>query len=88
MAKVSTSISIDTEVKDKAIPILSELGLDLSTAVGIFLRQTIRERGLPFDVTLNTPNETTMAALEASMRNDDISGPFNSTKELMEALNA
>lgn len=88
MAKVSTSISIDTDVKDKAIPILSELGLDLSTAVGMFLRQTIRERGLPFDVTLNTPHETTMAALEASMRNDDISGPFNSAKELMEALNA
>lgn len=88
MAKVSTSISIDAEVKDKAIPILSELGLDLSTAVGMFLRQTIRERGLPFDVTLNTPNEMTMAALEASMRNEDISGPFNSAKERPEAINA
>ena len=44
MAKVSTSISIDSEVREKALPILNELGLDLSTAVGMFLRQTIRDQ--------------------------------------------
>ena len=44
MAKVSTSISIDSEVREKALPILNELGLDLSTAVGVFLRQTIRDQ--------------------------------------------
>ncbi len=64
MAKVATSISIDAEVKEKAIPLLNELGLDLSTAVGIFLRQTIRERAIPFDVSLRVPNATTIAALE------------------------
>ena len=63
MAKVSTSISIDSEVKEKAIPILNEVGLDLSTAVGIFLRQTIRENSIPFDITLNAPNAQTKAAL-------------------------
>ena len=63
MAKVSTSISIDSEVREKAIPILNELGLDLSTAVGIFLRQTIRENSIPFDITLNVPNAQTKAAL-------------------------
>lgn len=64
MAKVSTSISIDSEVKEKALPILNELGLDLSTAVGMFLRQTIRDQGIPFDVTLNVPNADTRAALQ------------------------
>ena len=62
MAKVSTSISIDAEVREQALPILNELGLDLSTAVGIFLRQTIRDRGLPFEVTLHVPNADTRAA--------------------------
>lgn len=57
MAKVSTSISLDAEVKEKAAPILGELGLDLSTAVGLFLRQTIREQRIPFDITLNVPSE-------------------------------
>lgn len=63
MAKVSTSISIDSEVREKALPILNELGLDLSTAVGMFLRQTIRDKGIPFHVTLNVPNTETQAAL-------------------------
>ncbi len=64
MAKVATSISIDADVKERAIPLLSELGLDLSTAVGMFLRQTIRERAIPFDVSLNVPNASTVNALE------------------------
>lgn len=63
MAKVSTSISIDSEVREKVMPILSELGLDLSTAVGMFLRQTIRHKGIPFNVTLNVPNAETQEAL-------------------------
>lgn len=63
MAKVSTSISIDSEVREKVLPILNELGLDLSTAVGMFLRQTILNQGIPFDVTLNVPNAETQAAL-------------------------
>ena len=45
------------------MPILSELGLDLSTAVGMFLRQTIRDKGIPFNVTLNVPNSETQEAL-------------------------
>lgn len=64
MAKISTSISIDADVREKALPILNELGLDLSTAVGMFLRQTIRDRGIPFEVTLNVPNVETQAALQ------------------------
>lgn len=59
MAKVSTSISLDVDVKDRAQSILGELGLDLSTAVGLFLRQTIREKRIPFEVSLNVPAEVT-----------------------------
>jgi len=64
MPKVVTSISIDADVKEKALPLLNELGLDLSTAVGMFLRQTIREQQIPFPVSLNVPNAGTRAALE------------------------
>lgn len=55
MGKISTSISLDADVKDQAQSILGELGLDLSTAVGMFLRQTIRERRIPFEISLNVP---------------------------------
>ncbi len=48
MAKVSTNITIDSETKVKAQALLADLGMDLSTAVNIFLRQMLRENAFPF----------------------------------------
>ena len=64
MAKVSTSISIDTDVKAKAQELFAELGMDLSTAVNIFLRQSIYEQGVPFAIRREIPNETTLKAMD------------------------
>ncbi len=55
MAKVSTNITIDSETKAKAQELLADLGLDLSTAVNIFLRQMVRENALPFTVRRESP---------------------------------
>lgn len=86
MAKVATSISIEADVKEKAVSLLNELGLDLSTAIGMFLRQTIRENGIPFDVSLNTPNATTASALnefEEMRRNPDMYKRYGSFSDAM-----
>ena len=64
MAKVSTSISIDADVKSKAQELFADLGLDLSTAINIFLRQSIRENGIPFSIQRNVPNADTIAAMK------------------------
>ena len=48
MSKVSTNISLDAETKAKAQVMLADLGMDLSTAVNIFLRQMLYEGGFPF----------------------------------------
>lgn len=56
MAKVTTSISIDADVKAQAQALYADLGLDLSTAINIFLRQSIRENRIPFEVRI--PNRT------------------------------
>lgn len=50
MAKVSTNVSIDAETKAQAQELLADLGLDLSTAINIFLRQMVRENAIPFEV--------------------------------------
>ena len=63
MAKVATNISIDEEIKPKAQAMLVEFGLDLSTAVNIFLRQMLREKAIPFDIRQEVPNATTLAAV-------------------------
>lgn len=64
MSKVSTNVSIDAEIKAKAQIMLSELGMDLSTAVNIFLRQMLYEGGIPFSITREVPNKATLEAMK------------------------
>lgn len=47
------NIRIDQNIKTKANKTLSSLGLDMSTAVKLFLNQVITENGLPFTPTKN-----------------------------------
>lgn len=82
------TLHIDTELKEQAANLFQELGLDLSTATGLFYRQALRRRGLPFDVRLDEPNETTYAAMRAAEEDEELYGPFDSVSELMEALDA
>ena len=63
MAKVSTNISLDSDLKKASQELYSDLGLDLSTAITIFLKQSLRVQGLPFAVTREAPNAETMAAM-------------------------
>lgn len=64
MAKVATTLSIDADVKKDAQELFSDFGLDLSTAVGMFLRQSVREQRIPFEVKRDVPNAETIAAIE------------------------
>ena len=57
MAKVSTNITIDADTKKKAQELLSDLGLDLSTAINIFLKQMVRENAIPFSIQRDAPSE-------------------------------
>ena len=65
MAGATTNISIrmDAELKAQADALFAELGMNLSTAFNIFVRQSLREGGIPFDITLNRPNQETIAAM-------------------------
>ncbi len=88
MAKVSTSISIDSEVKAQAQELFSEFGMDLSTAVNIFLKQAIYERSIPFTIQREIPNEVTLKAMDDAESGEGMFGPFDTIAEMMEALNA
>ncbi len=88
MAKVSTNITIDAEVKKQAQELFADLGLDLSTAINIYLKKAISEQGIPFEVSRETPNTLTAKAIADSEKGNDVYGPFDSVEALMEALNA
>ena len=64
MEKISTTISIDADIKERAQELFSDFGLDLSTAVNIFLRQSVRENCIPFNIQREIPNADTIAAMK------------------------
>jgi len=64
MESTNLNIRTDKNVKVAAEKIFEELGLNMTTAINIFLRQTIRSNGIPFELKLNIPNEITIAAIE------------------------
>ena len=82
-----TMLKIEPELTAQAAALFEELGMDLSTATGIFYRQALRYRGLPFDVRLDEPNDATYAAREDA-ESSKMYGPFDTVSDLMEALNA
>jgi len=49
------SVRLDPDLKEEAIELFSQLGLTLSSAVNVFLRQSLREQGIPFIVTMDNP---------------------------------
>ncbi len=65
MAGNTTNISIrmDSDLKAQADALFGELGMNLTTAFNIFVRQSLREGGIPFEVKLEGANKETIAAL-------------------------
>ena len=76
---------IDMAISEAAA-LFKSLGMDLSTATGIFYRQALRCHGLPFEVKVDEPNAVTYAAMEAAEKGEDMYGPFDSVADLMEAI--
>lgn len=88
MATTNLNIRTDKAIKDQAEAIFNELGLNMTTAVNMFLRTAIRENGIPFDLRLDVPNEATASAIEEGRRlMADPSAPrYSSMDELKAAL--
>ena len=89
MSKVATNISIDEDIKPLAQEMLAEFGLDLSTAVNMFLRQMLREKAIPFEIRKDVPNKTTLAAIaeaEEMEKHSELSKTYSSVDGFMKDL--
>ena len=89
MATVNMSIRMDTELKKQADAMLADMGLNMTTAMNMFLRQVVRQGRIPFEIATDIPNAETIAAIKEM--DDMLSGKipakrYSSTKELFEDL--
>ena len=69
---MSTNISIDPKLKEESIKLFTQFGLDFSTAITLFLQQSVREQRIPFVIRLEIPNDETKEALSefSEMKNN------------------
>ena len=63
MASTNFSVRMDSELKKQCEALFGELGMNLTTAINVFLRQSLRAGGFPFEVRLDQPNKETIAAM-------------------------
>ena len=89
MATVNMSIRMDTELKKQADAMLSDMGLNMTTAMNMFLRQVVRQGRIPFEIATDIPNSETLAAMKEvdDMINGKIPAKkYTSTDELLKDL--
>ena len=88
MSTTNLNIRTDKDIKDQAETIFNELGINMTTAINMFLRATIRECGIPFELKLEVPNDITSVAIAEGrkMINDPSAPRYTSLEALKEAL--
>ncbi|MDR1563555.1 MAG: type II toxin-antitoxin system RelB/DinJ family antitoxin [Oscillospiraceae bacterium] len=87
MSLTNVSISMDEETKKRAENLFSDFGMNMSTAINVFIRQVIRENRIPFIISAETPHEP--QAVKGSGKgkiwmSDDFDAPLEELKEYME----
>lgn len=63
MASTNFSVRMDSDIKKQCENLYGELGMNLTTAINVFLRQSLRVGGFPFEVKPDQPNKDTIAAM-------------------------
>lgn len=83
--ETNITICIDSDLKEQAEALFSELGMDLNTAFNLFVRESLRVGGIPFEL---TPNKETIEAMEEAKRityDSSVKG-YDNLDELFEEL--
>ena len=90
MAQVTTNVNfrMHKNLKIRFEKVCNELGLSMSTAFTVFAKTMVRQQRVPFDISLEVPNEETLKSIENIEKGKNLSKRFTSVEELMEDLNA
>lgn len=84
---MTTTIRIDDDLKKECDLIFEDLGLTMSTAMTLFLKQVVKTNGLPFELKAHVPNKETRKTLDAIINGKEkLNGPFDSPRAMFEDL--
>ena len=82
------SVRMDSDIKKQCEALYGELGINLTTAINVFLRQSLRVGGFPFDVRIEQPTKETIAAMQEAERivHDSSVKRYSDVEEALKAL--
>lgn len=86
MATTNINVRVDSELKKSAENLFDDLGLNMTSAITMFLKSAVSHDGIPFEVKRNTPNAETKAALaefEEMRKNPSKYKRYNSFDEVL-----
>lgn len=89
MSNINVTIRMDEDLKKQADTLFNELGLNLSTAFNVFVRQAVREQAIPFVISKRQPNAETLAAIEEVQKmkeNSTTCKSYSDVSQMMEDL--
>lgn len=89
MATTNINVRVDSALKQEAEILFNDLGLNMSSAINMFLRSSISHNGIPFEVKRPTPNAETKAALEEfeeMKKNSDKYKRYDSFDEILDEV--
>lgn len=91
MSTANLSIRVDAELKKDVESCLEDMGMNMSTAINIYLKQIVKQRAIPFRVTASPKvNQETIEAIAEGTRlaNDPSAAGYRDMNSLIEALNS
>lgn len=85
MANVNVTIRMDENMKRQADELFSDFGMSLSGAITVFLKQSLREQAIPFQIGRDMQNRETLEAIEEvkRLKNDPHKKTYNSFDEIL-----
>lgn len=88
MALTSITMRIEEDLKSDLQNLVSNLGMDMTTFFTISAKQAVREQRIPFDISMRTPNEETLAAIDEvrELKKNPNKKTYSSFAELLEDL--
>ena len=85
LEKKPINVKVNSELKTEAEKLFNELGLTMTSAITVFLQQSVSNQAIPFQI--KKPNAETLKAIK-DIEGGNLEGGFSSVKDLLEDLNA
>lgn len=86
MSQANITLRIDPEIKKQAEAMFADMGLTMSTAINIFIRQALRQGKIPFEITSDIPNAETLAAIDDVNKGRNLSKLYTDVDKMFEDI--